>query len=667
MIAEPADDAAGGASPGEEDRQGIFGGETEYAVLYIPDDPASAWMPSFEALENVLFQALLEGRKSAASNGLKGGFFLENGGLIHMEIYLRTQADTPIIEASTPECRSPRDLIVYQRAFDRILAETSRISREHLRARGFGGRIGFGKSNLDARGIGFGCHENYFVHQKTGLLDRALVLLAAPLVALLLLPAVAFVLAVLTGVLLSSAFSRWFPRLTQGLVSRARRAAPLIRERGRAAYFITMNTLLFIPILLYSAILRRTAFRPFRRDLTPFLVTRQIMTGSGRLDPREGVYEISQRPRLTTSLAEIVMFGRHKTVYDLKGLLYDPLALFRSRRKLTVTVGDSNLSDVPLLLSTGTTALVIEMIEAGVRFDDLRLRRPLRALRDVSRGGPWKELEVARPEGAATVRRPAAPPPWASSGSTSAGPGSSSGTAPRGGIAHREILELWEEVLEDLAESPARLADRLDWAAKKSILDTAVLARGTWPEFLSWCRVLSRAPGEVAESCGSLEELLARAGPFGRLRLRPAIREALARREIDPARFEEARDLYLAARKIDLRYHEIGDDPGYQRQLEGQGLYPAAHAGGGGGAGHAGATPGHPGPRAGLLHRAQPEPRRGAGELERDRDHDHGEDDPAPRPVPAQDPDGLRGAAPPPTVRRLFADCSITINMKDRL
>ncbi len=551
------------------ERLGIFGTETEYAVLYIPDDPSEIRIPSFETIERLLFEFLLMDRKAAVSSGLKGGYFLENGGLIHLEIFLRKQSDTPILEASTPECRSPHDLLVYQRAFDRILTEVSERTRKPLRELGFAGRISFGKNNRDVRGVGYGTHENYLVHKKTRLADKLLFLSCAPLILLLLLPAALFVLGILLAVVLGSTLSHAFPRSANAVGRITKKRFPHAMEELRANYFLLMSALILLPVFLYSLVLRGTAMRPFLKDLTAFLVTRQILTGSGGLDLSRGFFEISQRPPLTTSLAQIILYGGHKTIYDLKGLLYNPFSFFRSQRKLTITVGDSNLSEVSAFLSIGTTALVIEMVEAGMALDDLRLRHPLRALREVSTGGPWKELSV---KGRGDPDRPGRRTAVEIQREYLRRARDYFAGKPEGKVRHQEILALWEEVLTQLAEAPGKLADRLDWAAKKSLLDAAVLAEGTWRNFFAWGRILSRVPRGLPASCRSLEELIGATGFLKRFRLRRLVQRAVKQGDIDPDRFESARDLFYQAQKIDLRYHEIGQEPGYERQLEAQGL-----------------------------------------------------------------------------------------------
>ncbi len=47
-------------------------------------------------------------------------------------------------------------------------------------------------------------------------------------------------------------------------------------------------------------------------------------------------------------------------------------------------IGDANLAEYSTLLKVGTTALVLDMIEKGVRFDELRLAEPVRSVHRIS-------------------------------------------------------------------------------------------------------------------------------------------------------------------------------------------------------------------------------------------------------------------------------------------
>lgn len=559
-----------------EERPGIVGLETEHVVLFVPHDEgacepgvSSRQPPPFALLEMVLFESLLAGRKAAKSSGLKGGYFLENGGLAHMEIYLHTQADSPILEVSTPECRSPHDVVVYSRAFDEILEETSRRSEALLAKYGYAGRIAFGKNNRDSRGIGFGCHENYLVHWLPSRLDQALKVLALPLLYACYIPVfLFFLLMLLIALCFFALHAVSFIRSSVQRVGRLIEANwPRLLERCRGVYLLISTAALCPFIQLYSFLVRHLVFRNYIRGLTPHLVTRQALTGAGWLNFKDGAYELSQRAGLTTSVAMTIMFGRWKTMFDLKGFLFDragffsinaPLALFWPTRRLSIAAGDSNLSDIPCLLKLGTTLLLIEMIEAGETFVDLQLRAPLRAMRAISLGGPWKQVRVGS-RGMATavdiqreyLRRAQA----------------FFKDRPEGHLKHGEVLRAWQEALEKLSERPQGLAGALDWAAKKAMLDRAVLGATNWKVFFAWGKVFHLAGIRAAAQAASLPELLARL-PFLR---RVRVRRAVASMGLDPADLETQRDLHFQARKIDLRYHELGGGTSYQRALEAEG------------------------------------------------------------------------------------------------
>ena len=64
-------------------------------------------------------------------------------------------------EYSTPECLDPRTLVIYDKAGERILAESAR------RASDTGRRILVYKNNTDGKGSSYGTHENFLVDRAT--------------------------------------------------------------------------------------------------------------------------------------------------------------------------------------------------------------------------------------------------------------------------------------------------------------------------------------------------------------------------------------------------------------------------------------------------------------------------------------------------------------------
>jgi proteasome accessory factor A len=116
--------------------------------------------------------------------------------------------------------------------------------------------------------------------------------------------------------------------------------------------------------------------------LIPFLVTRQIVCGAGKVlqTPRGAVYCVSQR-------AEHIWEGVSSATTRSRPIINtrdEPHADAERFRRLHVIVGDSNMSETTTLLKVGTTDLVLRMIEAGVVMRDLTLENAIRAIREVS-------------------------------------------------------------------------------------------------------------------------------------------------------------------------------------------------------------------------------------------------------------------------------------------
>jgi proteasome accessory factor A len=116
--------------------------------------------------------------------------------------------------------------------------------------------------------------------------------------------------------------------------------------------------------------------------LIPFLVTRQIICGAGKVlqTPRGAVYCVSQR-------AEHIWEGVSSATTRSRPIINtrdEPHADAERFRRLHVIVGDSNMSETTMLLKVGATDLVLRMVEAAVSLRDMTLDNPIRAIREVS-------------------------------------------------------------------------------------------------------------------------------------------------------------------------------------------------------------------------------------------------------------------------------------------
>jgi Pup amidohydrolase len=67
-------------------------------------------------------------------------------------------------EYSTPECSGPRDLVVHDKAGERILERSLSLVGDLLPP---GERIAVYKNNSDGKGNSYGCHENYLIDRTT--------------------------------------------------------------------------------------------------------------------------------------------------------------------------------------------------------------------------------------------------------------------------------------------------------------------------------------------------------------------------------------------------------------------------------------------------------------------------------------------------------------------
>ena len=130
-------------------------------------------------------------------------------------------------------------------------------------------------------------------------------------------------------------------------------------------------------------IVRAGEFSRISDVLLPFLVTRQLICGAGKVlqTPKAATFCLSQRAE---HIWEGVSSAHHPQSGPIINTRDEPHADAEKYRRLHVIVGDSNMCESTTMLKVGTAALVLEMIEAGVPFRDFSLDNPIRAIREVS-------------------------------------------------------------------------------------------------------------------------------------------------------------------------------------------------------------------------------------------------------------------------------------------
>ncbi|WP_216645728.1 depupylase/deamidase Dop [Isoptericola halotolerans] len=218
---------------------------------------------------------------------------------------------------------------------------------------------------------------------------------------------------------------------------------------------------------------RRLEFGTIVELLTPFLVTRQVFTGSGRvgLGPTgdEAGFQLSQRADymeaevgLETTLRRPIVNTRDEPHAD------------RTRwRRLHLILGDANHLEVATYLKLGTTSLVLwvaehlgDLAEAGVparaELAALRLADPVGDVRRVSRDLDLSvPLELADGSTATALEIQARYLDVAARSLAALGTDAESDA----------VVERWRSVIGRLGQDPSSCAREVEWVAKLRLLD----------------------------------------------------------------------------------------------------------------------------------------------------------------------------------------------------
>ena len=335
-------------------RRRIFGIENEYGVTCTFKGQRRL---SPDEVARYLFRRVV-------SWGRSSNVFLENGARLYLDV-----GSHP--EYATPECDSPRQAIIHDKAGERIVEELVLAAETRLAEEGLAGRISLFKNNTDSAGNSYGCHENYLVARVGE-----------------------------------------FQRLAEALI--------------------------------------------------PFLVTRQVFAGAGKVlqTPRGPIFSLAQR-------AEHIWEGVSSATTRSRPIINtrdEPHADAERFRRLHVIVGDSNMSEYTSWLKVATCDLVLRMLEEQAVTRDLSLDNPIRAIREISHdltgtrrirlasGREMSALDIQQAYLERVERFVAA-------------------SHDSDEEAKRVIAE-WRYVLEHLANDPMALGRQLDWVAKYQLIES---------------------------------------------------------------------------------------------------------------------------------------------------------------------------------------------------
>jgi proteasome accessory factor A len=210
-------------------------------------------------------------------------------------------------------------------------------------------------------------------------------------------------------------------------------------------------------------------FEKLVRGLLPFLVSRQLIAGAGKVgrEAQErgftpGGFQISQRADfMETELSVDTMHNR-----PILNTRDEPHANRERFRRLHLILGDANMCEYATALKMGTTRVVLDMIAEGFvpSFD---LASPVQAIQAISQdpdlktvvnrqqGGTMSGLDIQR-EYVQEARRVLTDideeTEW--------------------------ILQEWEQVIHQLEQDPLQLVGKIDWITKRWLLDSFVQDEG---------------------------------------------------------------------------------------------------------------------------------------------------------------------------------------------
>ena len=204
------------------------------------------------------------------------------------------------------------------------------------------------------------------------------------------------------------------------------------------------------------------------KALIPFLVSRSIFTGAGKIvhTARGPLYSITQRAdHIWETMSSATT--RSRPIINTRD---EPHADAERYRRLHVIVGDSNMSEYSTFVKIGSTACMLRMMEdPSVILRDMTMENPIRAIRDISHDITCRRtvlLASGREVNALDIQREylnAALQYAQTKGFTD---------------LEQRALEMWEHCVTTIEDDPLKLDREVDWVIKHKLLDAYCAKNG---------------------------------------------------------------------------------------------------------------------------------------------------------------------------------------------
>ena len=205
---------------------------------------------------------------------------------------------------------------------------------------------------------------------------------------------------------------------------------------------------------------RAVPFQKLVDGMIPYLVARQVLVGAGKVGCEGKVagaaeFQLSQRGDFFEEKVGINTTAR-RPIFNTRD---EPHADKKQYRRLHVIAGDANRSEYATALKAGMSGLVLDRLVADEDFG-IRLRDPVRAVREFSRDPDLRA--TAELDSGEAVSAPDIMERYLETLEAQGVEGAERGW----------VLGQWRELLDLLRSDPAAAGDRLDWVAKRNLLDS---------------------------------------------------------------------------------------------------------------------------------------------------------------------------------------------------
>ncbi|MBS1848652.1 MAG: Pup--protein ligase, partial [Actinobacteria bacterium] len=206
---------------------------------------------------------------------------------------------------------------------------------------------------------------------------------------------------------------------------------------------------------------RRDEFGRYAEVMIPFLVSRQIYAGAGKVlaTARGAKYSISQR-------AEHIWEGVSSATTRSRPIINtrdEPHADAERYRRLHVIVGDSNMSEYAAFLKVGAASVMLHMLEEpSVVLRDMTLENPIRAIREISHDPTC--TRTVRLANGREISALAIQTEYCERAQRFA---DTRGFPPE----EQRAVEMWKHCLEGIEKDPLTLDRECDWVAKYNLID----------------------------------------------------------------------------------------------------------------------------------------------------------------------------------------------------